>query len=293
MPRKSIAGRRKKRGSEGGDESSPLAKVAKTAAEGEWRSSTIWERDLLLFVAERAFLGIRPHFNLFRHLFHLKPQPDEHNPALVGGAGVKLCDKVLYLEYTTLGSLSGWHRQWFYIWNHKPSLPGRDDSPPQCQECWLEKLTEEESRDIPELMARIKALKDKGITEESVAYSFIERRIQPLQQRVHLGFEYKGIRNPARLARDVPFIEEIMRRGTRLFTGVNSEPDIPRLFSASNPLDSSFVECKLTWSGSGLTRLSRSLKSQPRIRPPRRPQKMLQPTRRAHSEWRPASGGPL
>ncbi|RLN39053.1 putative gypsy-type retrotransposon protein [Panicum miliaceum] len=35
-----------------------------------------------------AFLRIRLHFNLFRYLFRLKPQPDEDNPALVGGAGV-------------------------------------------------------------------------------------------------------------------------------------------------------------------------------------------------------------
>ncbi|RLN13065.1 hypothetical protein C2845_PM09G15300 [Panicum miliaceum] len=55
----------------------------------------------------------------------------------------------------------------------------RDNSPPQRQECWLKKLVEEESSDIPELMARIKALKDKSVTKESVAYSFIERRSNP------------------------------------------------------------------------------------------------------------------
>ncbi|RLN28021.1 putative gypsy-type retrotransposon protein [Panicum miliaceum] len=78
-----------------------------------------------------AFLGIRPHFHLFRHLFRLKPQPEEDNPALVGGAGVQLRDKALYLEFSTLSSLSGWHAQWFYIGNHKPSLPGWDNAPPQ------------------------------------------------------------------------------------------------------------------------------------------------------------------
>ncbi|RLM52738.1 hypothetical protein C2845_PMPSC048694 [Panicum miliaceum] len=99
---------------------------------------------------------------------------------------------------------------------------------------------EEERRDILVLMQRIQVLKDKGITGESVAYSFIERRIQPLQQRVLLGFEYGGIRDPSRMARDVPSVEEIMHRVTRLFTGVNSEPFIPRLFDADyspNPGD--------------------------------------------------------
>ncbi|RLN23465.1 putative gypsy-type retrotransposon protein [Panicum miliaceum] len=152
MPRKSAAGHGRKRGNEDGEMSPSPAKVAKTVTEGEWRSSSIWEKDLLWLIAERVLqekgivqwrpagtdsspeettvLGIRSHFNLFRHLFRLKPQPDECNPELVGGAGVQLRDKMLYLEYTTPSSLSGWHRQWFYIGNLKPSLPGRDNSPP-------------------------------------------------------------------------------------------------------------------------------------------------------------------
>ncbi|RLN24729.1 retrotransposon protein, putative, unclassified [Panicum miliaceum] len=170
MPWKSAAGRERKREGEGEGGSPSSAMVAKT-----------------------AFLGIRSHFNLFHHLFRLKPQSDENNPVLVGGAGVQLHEKALYLEYKTPSSLSRWHAQWFYIGNHKPSLPGRDNSPPQRQECWLKKLTEVERRDIPELMKCIKALKDKGVTVESVAYSFINRHIQPLQQHVHLGFEYQGL----------------------------------------------------------------------------------------------------
>ncbi|RLN04362.1 uncharacterized protein C2845_PM13G09690 [Panicum miliaceum] len=54
MPRKSAAGHGKKRGSEGRDESLPPAKVARTAAEGKWRASTIRERDMLRLIAERV-----------------------------------------------------------------------------------------------------------------------------------------------------------------------------------------------------------------------------------------------
>ncbi|RLN41240.1 retrotransposon protein, putative, unclassified [Panicum miliaceum] len=165
MPKKSAAGRGRKREGEGEGGSPSSAKVAKTVVEGSsWRASTIKERDVLWLVAERVLqeervvqwwtagadsspwenTGIRPHFNIFRHLFRLKPQPDEDNPALVGGAGVQLRDNALYLEYTTPSSLFGWHAQWFYIGNHQPSLPGWDNSPPQRQECWLKKPTEEE-----------------------------------------------------------------------------------------------------------------------------------------------------
>src|SRR5438132_10339615 len=37
-----------------------------------------------------AFLGIRPHFNLFRYFFILKPSPSESKINVVGGAGLQL-----------------------------------------------------------------------------------------------------------------------------------------------------------------------------------------------------------
>ena len=39
-----------------------------------------------------AFLGIEPHFDLFRHLFHLKPQPSSASLDVVGGQ-VFNCDR--------------------------------------------------------------------------------------------------------------------------------------------------------------------------------------------------------
>jgi hypothetical protein len=37
-----------------------------------------------------AFLGIEPHWNLFRFLFRVKPQPTTKNLSIVGGAGIQL-----------------------------------------------------------------------------------------------------------------------------------------------------------------------------------------------------------
>ena len=48
-----------------------------------------------------AFLGIEPHFELFRHLIHLKPQPNSTRLDVVGGARIQLrqrMDKV-YIPY--------------------------------------------------------------------------------------------------------------------------------------------------------------------------------------------------
>jgi hypothetical protein len=39
-----------------------------------------------------AFLGIKPHWVLFRNFFRLKPQPNANNPRVVGGAGIQMCE---------------------------------------------------------------------------------------------------------------------------------------------------------------------------------------------------------
>ena len=48
-----------------------------------------------------AFLGICPHWALFRKLFWVKPHPELKNPQLVGGAGIQMREKMseLYFDY--------------------------------------------------------------------------------------------------------------------------------------------------------------------------------------------------
>jgi hypothetical protein len=50
----------------------------------------------------------------------------------------------------------------------------------------------QEEIQLPELLARIKVLRDAGLRAEHVAFSFMKRRIQPLMARETLGFEYTG-----------------------------------------------------------------------------------------------------
>jgi hypothetical protein len=48
-----------------------------------------------------AFLGIEPHWDLFRFLFRIKPQPTSKNLSVVGGAGIQLRQQAgnKYLAY--------------------------------------------------------------------------------------------------------------------------------------------------------------------------------------------------
>jgi hypothetical protein len=72
-----------------------------------------------------AFLGIKPHWILFRKFFRVKPQPSASNPRVVGGAGIQMREHAAekYLSYKLINSNQDWKAKWFYITNHHPGLP--------------------------------------------------------------------------------------------------------------------------------------------------------------------------
>jgi hypothetical protein len=53
-----------------------------------------------------AFLGIKPHWILFRKFFRVKPQPSASNPRVVGGAGIQMREDAAeqYLSYKLIDS---------------------------------------------------------------------------------------------------------------------------------------------------------------------------------------------
>jgi hypothetical protein len=72
-----------------------------------------------------AFLGIKPHWILFRKFFRVKPQPSASNPRVVGGAGIQMREDAAeqYLSYKSIDSNQDWKAKWFYVTNHHPALP--------------------------------------------------------------------------------------------------------------------------------------------------------------------------
>jgi hypothetical protein len=48
----------------------------------------------------------------------------------------------------------------------------------------------QEGIQLPELLAKIKALREAGLRAEHVAFSFMKRRVQPLMARDTLGYQY-------------------------------------------------------------------------------------------------------
>jgi hypothetical protein len=166
-----------------------------------------------------AFLGIKPHWILFRKFFWVKLQPSATNPRVVGGAGIQLREDAAeqYLAYKLVDSNTDWKTRWFYITNHHPGLSKPSGRQPRHREWWNTEPTMQEGIQLPELLARIKVLREAGLRAEHVAFSFMKRRVQPLMARDTLGFEYTGDDDTSRMPGAEMNDDNIIERLTRIF----------------------------------------------------------------------------
>jgi hypothetical protein len=59
------------------------------------------------------FLGIKPHFLLWRPLFRLHPSVSLSKRPELGGAAISVCTESQYLEFSMAASVQGWRTKWF------------------------------------------------------------------------------------------------------------------------------------------------------------------------------------
>jgi hypothetical protein len=75
----------------------------------------------------------------------------------------------------------------------------------------------QEGIQIPELLQKIKALREAGLRAEHVAFSFMKRRVQPLMARDTLGYQYMGDDNTSRMPGNEVDDDDIIKRLGRIF----------------------------------------------------------------------------
>jgi hypothetical protein len=88
---------------------------------------------------------------------------------------------------------------------------------------------------VDELLDTIAAHKEMGVTGASMMFSFFKRRVQPIQQRHILGFEYKGAEDPYRMCAEELMDEATLTGVRQVLLDVDAVPYVPQLFSARNP----------------------------------------------------------
>jgi hypothetical protein len=70
---------------------------------------------------------------------------------------------------------------------------------------------------LPELMKRIKALREAILRAEHVAFSFMKRRVQPLMARDTLGYQYTGDKDTSRVPDNKVDDDDIVERLGKIF----------------------------------------------------------------------------
>jgi hypothetical protein len=106
----------------------------------------------------------------------------------------------------------------------------------------------QEGIQLPELLARIKALREAGLRAEHVALSFMKRRVQPLMARDTLGYEYTGDDDTLRMPGDEVDDDDIVDRLAWISKDMSAYTPCPVLeFSIARPPKevSSRIRCRV------------------------------------------------
>jgi hypothetical protein len=109
-----------------------------------------------------SFLGIDPHWVLWKFLFCLHPSVSLAKNTKLGGAVVSVRSESHYLEFNMVISVQGWRKKWFYIKDQKVVSSDKFGIAPFDASKSLTKLmswdsppTEAEVEDIKPLLTRI------------------------------------------------------------------------------------------------------------------------------------------
>ena len=96
-------------------------------------------------------------------------------------------------------------------------------------------LSSDEVLQIPNLLKMISSLRKQGLMAESIASSFMRRRVQPCQEQTNAGYEYLGINDPTSFKKELLMGVKLMDRLKRLFHSVKSLPPAVIGFSLQKP----------------------------------------------------------
>jgi hypothetical protein len=115
-----------------------------------------------------AYLGIVPHFHLWRHFFELK----KTGKGVVVGSVSFMLRRNMKSEYIDLAlpdNTTGWKQGWFYLDNPAPALRERTGQIPSSGLEWTNQLAMRDTEELKPLLDDLEQLKAEGLTGATVA----------------------------------------------------------------------------------------------------------------------------
>jgi hypothetical protein len=175
-----------------------------------------------------CFLGIDPHWGLWRCIFFIRRNATRTSVHNIGGAIISIWPKAEYFNFKMAESIQNWRNKWFYIKDEKIEgqkfglAPFDPTKPVKKLKSWDQPLTEAELEETEPLMAQIHTLQtDEGkeFSGLQIITHFLRLRVQPIQARVHGMWSYSGSKDPTRVSKEhlsTAELEKIARQFTTL-----------------------------------------------------------------------------
>jgi hypothetical protein len=197
----------------------------------------------------KSFLGIEPHFLLWRSIFRLRPSVSLANKPELGGAIISVHAKAQYLEFSMSASVQGWRTKWFYIKDHKASSNDEYglalfDASKELKKLssWDSGPIDAEMEEIALLLTRIQAFKGgKGgaLSGIQLMAFFVQHRVQPLQHCLSKLWNYSGLVDYSRVSGDLIEKQDVDKR-VRALTKLTKDHAVADLaanyFDSAHPL---------------------------------------------------------
>ena len=161
-----------------------------------------------------------------------KPHPNDSKVDVVGGAGLQFRQgkKPKYIPYEMSDQVIDWKEMWFYVRNLSSCLPLRTPGPPVKRPNWNSRGGNVDQVNF--LLGEIERVKaDHRICGASEIAHWSMQRIQPLQQRIRLGFQYTGGADPSRYSRSKITEDDLKDQVMRLLKNVAGTANIAGTFS--------------------------------------------------------------
>jgi hypothetical protein len=174
-----------------------------------------------------AYLGIPPHFGLWRHFFCVKSTGKRLGPVGAVMFNLRSGLKAEWMDTDLPDNTAGWRLESFYIADQIPGLPRwTGHKPVKISERDLG-LSTRELEDLQGVLELVGDMKSRGVKGAAVARSFCRQMIQPIKDRVHSAYEYCGQSDPTHEVNCKVSKEEMVAR-SQIYSGKVKVKKCPR-----------------------------------------------------------------
>ncbi|KAM0853649.1 hypothetical protein ACQ4PT_050942 [Festuca glaucescens] len=182
-----------------------------------------------------CFLGINPHWGLWRRIFCIRRNVSRTDVHDVGGAIISTRSPTSYFDLRMRDSVQDWRKKWFYVKDEpvagqKYGLAPLDAAAEVKKlKSWDIPLTDAELEEMEPMIRKIKPLQTtmyKELSGLQLMAFFIRMRIKPLQARAYQMWNYSGSADETRISKD-DVAEDEVKKTVRRLTTLTAADEVP------------------------------------------------------------------